>query len=326
MEKSPNGFVTFEPDAKSQDQPPGRQFLCHMDLLRKIYYTLQSVGNHPLNRHAKWRAIRDFCVAQVAVRLIPGDVCVSFPNQTRLLISPRMKGAAHFISPGLCEFDEMCFVTHFLRPGELFADVGANVGAFTVLASGVVGARTIAFEPIPRTFSYLACNVRLNELCGRVTAVNAALGGQSGRLRLTENLGTENHVCPEGSDSGGVEVEVTTLDKAFAGTAPVLMKVDVEGFETEVFAGAGQTLANPALEAMIVERGDMAGRYGYDEDSLHRRIQALAFIPCAYSAMERRLTKVSADARGNIIYVRDFNAVQERVRKARAFEFQGSRI
>lgn len=291
-----------------------------MGLIQKLYYTLQSVANHPLNRDGKWRAARDFCVAQVAVRMIPGDVCVPFPNQTRLLIPPQMKGAAHFISPGLCEFDEMCFVTHFLRPDELFADVGANVGAFTVLASGVAKARTICFEPSPRTFDYLTRNVWLNNLSQLVTTVNAAVGGSPGRLKLTENLGTENYVCPQGL-SGGIEVEVTTLDAAFAQATPILIKVDVEGFETEVFAGAEKSLSNASLAAMIVERTDMGNRYGYDEAALHRQIQQAGFIPCSYSAMERKLTKVSPDTRGNIIYVRDFNAVQERVRKADAFKF-----
>ena len=297
-----------------------------VQFLRKVYYTLKSVASHPLKREAKWKAIREFCVAQVAVRLVPGDVCVEFPNQTKLLISPRMKGAAHFISPGLCEFDEMCFVTHFLRPEDLFADVGANVGAYTVLAGGVAGAKTVCFEPSPGTFRYLAQNVRLNSLNDKVTALNVALGSKEGTLRLTENLGTENYICPEGTGSDGVEIKVTTLDKVFADSAPALIKIDVEGFETEVFAGAGRILAQPSLHAMIVERGAVASRYGYDEDALHRRIQASPFIPCAYSAMTRQLSRIPAESKGNIIYVRDFEFVQEKLRSASSFRFAGLEI
>jgi len=297
-----------------------------MQLLKKIYYTLQSVGNHPLKRHAKWRAMREFCVAQVAVRLVPGDVCVPFPNETKLLISPRMKGAAHFISPGLCEFDEMCFVTHFLRPADLFADVGANVGAYTVLSSGVAGAKAVSFEPSPDTFRYLAQNVRLNELSEKVTAMNVALGGKEGTLRLTDNLGTENYICPEEAGSAGVEVQVKMLDKVFANSVPTLIKIDVEGFETEVFAGGEQLLRQPALQAMIVERGAVEGRYGYDEDALHQRIRAAGFLPCAYSGMTRRLSKISPESKGNVIYVRDFEAAQERLQMARAFRFAGQEI
>jgi hypothetical protein len=51
-----------------------------------------------------------------------------------------MKGAAHFIYPGVCEFEEMAFVLHYARPTDLFVDVGANIGAYTVLAAGASGA------------------------------------------------------------------------------------------------------------------------------------------------------------------------------------------
>src|SRR5262245_49492831 len=123
-----------------------------MQFAKKVYYTLKSFVEHPLNRGSKLRSLTRYCLAQTGVRLIPGDIGVPFPNETKLLISPRMKGATHFISPGLCEFDEMCFVAHFLRSDDLFVDVGANVGAYTVLASAVAASRTIAFEPNPGTF------------------------------------------------------------------------------------------------------------------------------------------------------------------------------
>src|SRR6185503_10159883 len=143
-----------------------------------------------LNQNKRLRSAVDFCVAQAAVRRIPGEVCVAFPNDTRLLIPPLMKGAAHFITPGLCEFEEMCFVLHFLRPADIFADVGANVGAYTVLASGVAKARTVCFEPTPSTFVYLARNVALNNLQNLARPVNAAVGKSKGEIRLTETLGT----------------------------------------------------------------------------------------------------------------------------------------
>src|SRR5260221_7891101 len=133
-----------------------------MNLIFKIATALQFTANHPLNRNRKFRAIAEYGLIQMAARLVPGDLCLEFPNQTRLLISPQMKGAAHFITPRLCEFDEMAFVMHFLRAGEMFADVGANVGAFTVLAAGVAGAKAVSFEPSPTTFEMLSRNVRVN--------------------------------------------------------------------------------------------------------------------------------------------------------------------
>ena len=123
-----------------------------MNPVVKIVTALQFVAGHPQNRGRKFRAVIEYGFIQVAARLVPGDVCLEFPNHTRLMVSPHMKGAAHFITPRLCEFDEMAFVMHFLRAGEMFADVGANVGAFTVLAAGVTGAQTVTFEPSAETF------------------------------------------------------------------------------------------------------------------------------------------------------------------------------
>jgi hypothetical protein len=151
-----------------------------MNLISKIGGALRFVANHPVNRGRKFRAVTEYGFIQVAARMIPGEICVEFPNNTRLLISPRMKGAAHFILPGLCEFEEMAFTMHFLRPDELFADVGANVGAFSVLAGSVAGARVKAFEPSADTFKILERNLRLNGLQDRAKAIHAAVGKSQG--------------------------------------------------------------------------------------------------------------------------------------------------
>ena len=74
-----------------------------MNLLTKLYVTLRSVRRHPLNVRRPNRAMLDFCLAQVVSRAVPGDVCVSFPNGSLLLVPPHMKGAAPFIQPRLIE-------------------------------------------------------------------------------------------------------------------------------------------------------------------------------------------------------------------------------
>ena len=295
-----------------------------MNIFKKVFVTLRGVAIHPLNRRAKMRAMTHFCVAQVASRLVPGDICVSFPNSTKLLISPRMKGAAHFICPGLCEFEEMSFVMHFLRPEDLFIDIGANVGAYTVLAGGVAGAKTIAFEPSPSTFAYLQQNLKLNSLEGKASALNVALGSEEGVLQMTEGLGTENYICPSEDSRAKTEVNVITLDKALEASQPTFLKVDVEGFETRVLAGAASTLAKPGLQGLIVERAGNADRYGFDEAALHQRIQALGFFPYAYAPERRALTPLPKDALGNIIYLKNQEEASKRLKEAAAYRFGGA--
>ena len=189
-------------------------------MLTKLFVTLREVARHPVNRRAPLRAVVRFGVVQVAARLIPGSVCVPFPNQTVLLVSPRMKGAAHFIDPGLCEFDVMSFVAHFLRPDDLFVDVGANVGAYTILASGVAGARSVSFEPCPGTYSFLARNVKLNNLESLAEPLNLAVGAAPGLIHLTEGLGTENYVSSQAQPGRTTPVKVVTLDQTLEGRNP----------------------------------------------------------------------------------------------------------
>ena len=260
---------------------------------------------------------------------MPGDVGVEFPNGTRLLVSPRMKGAAHFIAPRLNEFNDMAFVMHFLRAGEMFADVGANIGAFTVLAAGVAGARAVAFEPSPETFTMLARNVGLNGLQERVRTVNAVVGCQPGTVQFSIGLGTENHVASTTQAEHSQLTQMTTLDGELAASPAVLLKVDVEGFETEVFAGAEQTLNNQALQAIIMEHDCSGNRYGYDEKKLHAQIRSAGFKSCRYEPFDRRLHPLQDDYLNNsdnIIYIRDFESAADRLRTAPAFELGGLKI
>lgn len=291
-----------------------------MNPISKILTALKFVADHPVNRSRKFRAVLEYGFIQIAARLVPGDICMEFPNQTRLLVSPHMKGAAHFIAPRLNEFNDMAFVMHFLRPGEMFADAGANIGAFTVLAAGVAGAQVVAFEPGIETFEMLSRNVRLNNLMDRVRPVNAVLGRSLGSVQFSAGLGTENHVAAATEKENSVSVPMTTLDHELAATPAILLKVDVEGFETEVFGGAENTLKNKKLQAIVTEHNGLGNRYGFDEAALHAHIRSHGFKPCTYQPFERRLRPLGENEAGNIIYIRNLDAANERLRTAPQFQ------
>ena len=99
------------------------------------------IAGHPLTRDRKLRAFSRLLRWQVESRL-RHEVIVPWVEGTRLAARRGMAGATGNIYCGLHEFEDMAFVLHFLRPGDFFADVGANIGSYTVLASGVCKART----------------------------------------------------------------------------------------------------------------------------------------------------------------------------------------
>jgi FkbM family methyltransferase len=293
-----------------------------------LLHTLSFILRHPLNRKQKVAALGKFVRWQLGSRLLPGSVAVPFVDSTRLLVKPGMTGATGNVYTGLHEFEDMAFVLHALVPGDLFADVGANVGSYTILAAGAAGADCASFEPSPTTFAHLLDNIRLNHLESKVTAKNIGLGASSGVLTFTSGLDTVNHVVAEHEVvANAIEVPVEPLDAVLSGSPLTIMKIDVEGFETEILNGAAHTMAESSLLAVIMELNGSGLRYGYDEEKIHRRLLDWGFKPARYEPVERTIvTRDSRSAVGNTLYVRNLEACRDRVRTAPIHHVHGSHL
>src|SRR5450759_3401797 len=142
-----------------------------MGLVRTVCF----IVHHPLSRGRKLANLARFACWQIGARLVPGPVAVHFVNSAQLLASPGLAGATGNVYVGLHEFEDMAFVLHFLRPDDLFVDVGANIGSYTILATAGVGANCIAFEPGPDAWEWLCKNIDLNGVRSRVDVRRQAL-------------------------------------------------------------------------------------------------------------------------------------------------------
>jgi FkbM family methyltransferase len=229
-----------------------------------------------------------------------------------------MTGATGNWYCGLHEYREMGFVLHALRPEDHFLDVGANIGSYTILAGGGVGARVTAVEPIPETFAQLERNVLLNSLGKRARTCRMGLSDKKAVLRFTEGLGCENHVLSENEAGSFVEVPVMSLDELVGDDIPRLIKIDVEGYERSVLRGAQRTLSDRRLLAVIMETNGSGERYGVNERDLVGVMKDYGFSPLQYDPLERSLMDMPQDA-CNTIFVRDQGLLEERVRTARRY-------
>jgi hypothetical protein len=163
--------------------------------------TLRFITNHPLCRKEPLQGVKRWLAWQIAARLAPGPVAFDFVEPARLFACSGLTGASGNLYVGMQEFEDMAFAIHMLRPGDLFCDVGANVGAYTILASAVSGARSVAFEPVSSTYAWLLQNIRLNGVADKVVARHEAVGAEIGTVRITSNLDTVNHVLSSPSYS-----------------------------------------------------------------------------------------------------------------------------
>jgi FkbM family methyltransferase len=280
--------------------------------------TLDVLTRHPLNRDHRFAAAVRYLRWQIGSLIAPGQIAIKFVDDTLLLGSFGMTATSCNAFAGLYEFEDMAFLLHLLRADDLMVDVGANVGVYTVLAAGAAKARCISLEPSPETFGQLMRNIRLNGLEGRVEPHQLASGDRDGTVRFTRGLDAMNRVAGQ-TDSNVDEVPVQRLDAIVAARAVTALKIDVEGFETNVIRGAASVLRQPSLLAVVMEQNGSGVQYGFDEEALHRELVASGFSLCRYDPFRRELS-VAADSGsgrwGNSLYVRELEKVRNRLQQA----------
>jgi FkbM family methyltransferase len=159
------------------------------------------------------------------------------------------------------------WIRRTVRPGEVLYDIGANVGAYALVAAKKPEgpSRVIAFEPGYANLTALCANVVLNGAIADVTPLAVALSNRNGlatfQLRSMAP-GAARHVLgpgvPEDDEPPVFPQPVVTwrLDDAVDRLhlpAPNHIKLDVDGGETSVLEGAARTLESPALRSMLIE-------------------------------------------------------------------------
>jgi FkbM family methyltransferase len=277
--------------------------------------TARFLATHPLTRQRKAQAFVNALKWQIGIRLVPGDVLVEWVGGARFITGRGDAGITGNIYAGLHDLADMAFVLHSTTKADLFVDVGANVGAYTLLACAAKGARGFCFEPVPSTYARLTRNLVINDLTTRVVAMNLGISDSEGELRFTSDNNCGNHVVGENERSvGAIKIAVKPLDSLLPGESPSLMKIDVEGFESKVLAGANATLSKRSLSAIIIE---VNGPNSSEQSSLLTTMRNHNFSIYNYDPFSRRLSpKENPNVPGNTLFVRDANTVQQKLSSA----------
>ena len=145
-------------------------------------------------------------------------------------------------------------------PGDVLYDIGANVGIFTIYAAKATGVRVVAFEPNPFSFRVLVRNLELNGITALVIPLCLALGGATGPATLVlshmESGSIGNRLAAGKDDEGALILQTLAFGLDHLGgrlPAPSRLKLDVDGNEPEILAGARATLADHRLKSVLCE-------------------------------------------------------------------------
>jgi FkbM family methyltransferase len=180
------------------------------------------------------------------------------------------------------------FLEKLFRPGDLFIDVGAHWGFFTLQAAThpVADVKVIAFEPDPTNASILYRNASDHGLANKVVVICAACGDVVDIAPLVTNSTMMHSVHgvglkPPFARGPSKWVPIVTLDRALvqfpelATATRIILKVDVEGFEPQVIDGARSILQSGRVAVVIWECGH-AFANGPERDAMQRMVDILS--------------------------------------------------
>jgi FkbM family methyltransferase len=260
-----------------------------MGLIRSVVRTGKYIWLHPANRSRKGDAVLRALLWQVSKRLtgrhldLPvfgGLILRCYPNST--------SASAMIYSGGMADYDEMNFIRRYLRPGDGFIDIGANIGVYTLLAASIVGerGRVESFEPGIQAVERLRENVQMNRL-SQVTIHPVAVGERTEIVRFQSGRDTTNRMAGASGEVPGEskEVQCIDLDSRFQNVAFAMGKIDIEGAEPAALRGASSMLERFNPPVWLLEINGLLRTYGITEDQfaawLAERRYRLAFFDTA---------------------------------------------
>ena len=148
--------------------------------------------------------------------------------------------------------------------------------------------------------------------------MNIGLAEQKGSINFSSNLDSLNHVVlQEKHNTSVVKVDVSKLDDILDHKCPIVIKIDVEGYELQVLNGAKKILDNPSLIAVIVELNGAGKRYGVDDEEIHKLLLSKKFETFKYNPLKQQLISLNGkfSSVDNTLYLRKLNEVKQRISK-----------
>ena len=286
---------------------------------KRFNQSIKFIWKHPLVKVERFRALLRYFSFHILTRINNIERPIAFIDGTQILIKRDLSGVATNYFTYLADFEEMLFSLHFLKTDDVFYDIGSNFGTYTILASGVVGCRTVAVEPVKETYNQLLKNLNLNQLGQKVITCNFAIGKYQGIVNISNEKGALNRIVS--NKQGNTEIVTQKSLDSISKEKPNLLKIDVEGYEMEVIKGGQKILSSPELQGIIIELNGNSRQYGITDNQIHHEIISYGFSPVFYRPFQRALYMLeSYNANShNTIYVRNIKMANKNIKRTRKY-------
>ena len=210
--------------------------------------------------------------------------------------------SADYVS-GTNELPVQTAIRDHLRPGDVFYDIGSNVGFFALIAARLVGpaGQVYAFEPVPDNAECIRLNAARNGFDHlTVLPVAVGAGATTGRLLTTSHPGGATLSVADAADDviGSIDVDVVSIDDLIDEgrlAPPTLVKIDVEGVELEVVEGMARTMG-AAAPVVLCELDDATA------EGVDRKLGLLRSALDAHGYGVAVLDSSYGDAQWNVVH------------------------
>jgi FkbM family methyltransferase len=257
---------------------------------------VKRIWRAPGNRGRRLKVLLRSVLWLVNKKTLRGPWTLPVFGDLKLRCYPDSIIALHVVQRGeFHDWDTAKFITEFLRAGDTFVDVGANIGLYTLPASRIVQrGQVVAVEPSLRNRERLEENLRLNGITS-VMVEACALGEKAGEMAFCD----ADALAHVELDGDGPRVPVRTLDSILPEGEISLLKVDVEGFELSVFQGAENAMRAGHLPVILFEMNHSYERYGVTEAEIFGFLRSHGYQIARYEHDARKL--VTHDLEGDVV-------------------------
>lgn len=252
----------------------------------------RQVMHHPANAAHPYRAYLRALRWQIRSRVRPTPVDVPFEGLVLRCYPDSGSAANVFYFTSRYDWDEMAFLERYLRPGDGFLDIGANIGTYSLFAASITGpdARIDAFEPLPTCADRVRENFEINHLTNaelHQIAVDDHLG-EAGFLDFDVSSSLDHDTDKRGRTP--IPVIVDRIDSRATGTGYAFAKLDVEGVELRALQGAKALLDRRDPPVWMIEILDhQLVKHGSSAAEMVAYIVHQGFSPAWYDAATGRL-------------------------------------
>ncbi|MDF5729528.1 MAG: FkbM family methyltransferase, partial [Rhizonema sp. PD38] len=267
--------------------------------------TIKYIWTHPNSRKKQIQPVLKYFGWKLYKSLTHRHLDVQMLPDIKIRCYPKSYSSDCVIYCGVYDYNEMNFLLNYLRDGDSFIDIGANIGVYTLLAASKIHSGSIySFEVFPENYARLQENLRLNQF-EQVKTYAIAVSDKSGTIALNPAGGDSLPFITDSVSGNTITVPTDTLDNLIQ-NQPLpnftLAKMDIEGAELLALKGATSLLKGQHPYVWILEINHTVRNFGHSQQDLVDFLQSYDYSFYNYNADTNYLIPINLkEKKGNNI-------------------------